>query len=148
MIEAHDGIRVVSVCIFMRDEKIFVTEYNDKLSASGYYRPLGGAVKYGEFSEGAVRREMREEIDVELNGLKHETVIENIFEVNGLASHEIVFVFSADTPASILGKESVVFEDSGGTCVASWISLRRFERELRLVPDGLLGWIKETRRSI
>jgi 8-oxo-dGTP pyrophosphatase MutT (NUDIX family) len=60
-----------------------------------FERPLGGGIEFGESSLDAARREFREELGVELDGLKLLGVLENRPEIDGTQAHEIVFVYSA-----------------------------------------------------
>jgi ADP-ribose pyrophosphatase YjhB (NUDIX family) len=60
-----------------------------------FYRPLGGGIEFGETAEEALRRELREELDVELGTARLIGVLENLFRFRGVPGHEIVFVFDA-----------------------------------------------------
>jgi ADP-ribose pyrophosphatase YjhB (NUDIX family) len=60
-----------------------------------YQRPLGGRVEFGEHAADAVLRELREEIGQVLTEIEYVGILENFFEVDAVAGHEIVFVFRA-----------------------------------------------------
>ncbi|MDW3844990.1 NUDIX domain-containing protein [Micromonospora sp. BRA006-A] len=54
---------------------------------------MGGGIDFGETAEAAVRRELREELDVDLLDVRLLGVLENLFHAFGRDGHEIVFVF-------------------------------------------------------
>ena len=60
-----------------------------------YYRPLGGAVEFGERAAQTARRELREEIDAEIENVRHLATLEDLFQRNGEPAHQIVFLFEA-----------------------------------------------------
>ena len=54
---------------------------------------MGGGIDFGEMAEAAVRRDLREELDVELLDERLLGVLENLFHAFGRYGHEIVFVY-------------------------------------------------------
>ena len=72
-----------------------VDEYYDHVKNETFYRPLGGGIKFGEHSQEALRREFREELDVELASARYLATTENIFTCNGERGHEIVLLYEA-----------------------------------------------------
>ncbi|MEU1844024.1 NUDIX hydrolase [Micromonospora sediminicola] len=132
-------IRAVAVAVVRRGDDLLVFEAHDATKRETFYRPLGGGVEFGESAAEAVRRELREELAVELSGVELLGVLENIFTAFGRAGHEIVFVFSADlADPSIYERDAVGIVADEGSPV-SWQPLRRFAGgEAILYPDGLL----------
>src|SRR5436190_14068435 len=88
--------RVIALCLFQREDRILVTEVVENGIVTGY-RPLGGGVEWGERSIDAVAREIREELRVDVAGLRLVTVLENLFTYNGKQGHEIVFVYDGES---------------------------------------------------
>ena len=62
MIDLQKHIRPIALCVIRHDDAVFVFEGYDPLKDQTFYRPLGGGIEFGETSEQAIRREMREEI--------------------------------------------------------------------------------------
>ena len=76
-------IRPIAICIVWRNDEPLVFEGRDEHRDLTFYRPLGGAIEFGERSEDAVRRELREEIGAELEDVRLLTVSENVFTFQG-----------------------------------------------------------------
>ena len=56
-------IRPKALCGGRRAGKLLVFEGFDTVRGDHYYRPLGGAIEFGERSEATAAREMAEELD-------------------------------------------------------------------------------------
>ena len=65
----------------------------DKVKQEAFCRPLGGAIEFGERSEDALRREIKEEISADVAGLRLLGAMENLFVCDGEPGHEIVLVY-------------------------------------------------------
>ncbi|MGD1118378.1 MAG: NUDIX domain-containing protein [Dehalococcoidales bacterium] len=139
-----DHIRVIAICVFRHGDKILVFEAFDSVDGKPFYRPLGGGVEFGETTEAAIRREIKEEIGQETTDFKLLTILENIFTNEGKAGHEIVYVYDGRfTDAAAYRRESFkVTEDSGEVLTARWHSLDFFNDYHRLVPDELVSLLK------
>ncbi|RZT87398.1 NUDIX domain-containing protein [Pseudonocardia sediminis] len=83
------------MAVVLRGADILVSQGRDPVKGETFHRLLGGGIEFGEPAEEALRREMREEIAVELTGVERLGVVENIFVYDGEPGHEIVFLYSA-----------------------------------------------------
>ena len=86
-------IRPIAICVFRNKDRILVFEGIDPDNGGIFYRPLGGGIEFGERSEDAARRELKEEINAEVEELKYLGTLENIFVFNENPYHEIVQVY-------------------------------------------------------
>lgn len=104
---------------------------------TGYERPLGGHIEFGELAEETIRREILEEIGEELRSVRLLDVIENLFTLNDVQSHEIVFVFEAELvdAAAYEVEQRVILDDPTGRVRVRW--RLPGETNPRLVPDGI-----------
>ena len=140
-----DQIRPIAISVFQNSNRILVFEGHDPVKGETFYRPLGGGIEFGESSETTVRRELKEEINVEVGDLRFLGVLENIFMFNGNSYHEIVMVFDGSlidsglyAQAEIHGKEA-----NGDDIRALWKSLDEFASgHSILYPDGLLNLLR------
>lgn len=138
-------IRPIAICVFRDGDKILVPQLYDPTAKETFYRPLGGAIEFGERSEDAVVREVREEIGAEITNLRYLGTIENLFTYDGRMGHEIVLVYEADlADRSLYGKEVIEGqEDDGMPLKAVWKPLGEFGSRSLLYPDGLMQLLVE-----
>lgn len=92
-------IRVKAMCLLILNEQILVADGSSMQSSTrpvekgNFYRVIGGSINFNEDAESAVRREVREEINVEIEKLTKLDVVENRFVYAGEEGHEIVFLY-------------------------------------------------------
>ena len=134
-------IRALAIGILRKDGQILVFEGFYHVKHEIFYRPLGGAIKFGEYGHQALARELREEIGAEITNLRYLGLSENIFVCDGQPGHEIVLIYEADLadkPAYEM--DSLVgHEDDGSPLTVVWKPLEFFQRgQAPLYPDGLL----------
>ncbi|MGV9763100.1 NUDIX hydrolase [Micromonospora tulbaghiae] len=141
------SIRAVVVAVPRRGDDVLVFEYHDSTKDETFYRPLGGGIDFGETAEAAVRRELREELGVELLDVRLLGVLENLFHAFGRDGHEIVFIFDCRLSDQSVYERDAVGEirDDAGTKVM-WRSLNSFDAGSPLYPAGLVGLLSERRR--
>jgi ADP-ribose pyrophosphatase YjhB (NUDIX family) len=115
------------VCVFRRDDRILVSMAIDPHNGRRYARTIGGGIETGERSVDALRREIREELGLEIAGPRLLGVLENIFAVDDRQVHEIVFVYDAAFA------EAATYERAGlpvneAACVepAMWVAMDTF----------------------
>jgi ADP-ribose pyrophosphatase YjhB (NUDIX family) len=131
-------IRPIALAVIRRGDELLVFEGRDSVKRQTFYRPLGGGIEFGETAEVAVRRELREELAVDLDQVTLLGVVENIFQYQDAPGHEIVFLHTAtiadpafyhrDHPGTVL--------DSGSTVV--WLPIKDvIERRAILYPCEL-----------
>lgn len=139
-------IRPLAICVFRNNGRILVAEGYDPVKEHTFYRPLGGAIEFGEASQETVRRELMEEIGAEVEGLQYLGTLENIFVFNGEPGHEIVMVYDGVLTNSGLYDQAVIEgkeADVDESFKAVWKNISEFvEGKSTLYPDGLLELIR------
>ncbi len=130
-------IRAKVICLFEQQGHFLFAEGFDPTKNQHYLMPIGGGVEFGERSEDAIRREVLEEIGLDIQNLRLLNVIENLFTFDGIAGHEIVFVYQADLNAPLLHLRGV--ESNGVEFNLRWLSHEEIKHlAWPVFPDGLL----------
>ena len=138
-------IRPIAICVFHNNNHILVFEGYDKAKQEIFYRPLGGGIEFGERSEDAVQRELKEELNVDITNLKYLGTLENIYTFNGGSYHEVVLVYDGMLTESGLYDQALIpgKEANGDEIRAMWKSLDEFESgKVILYPDGLMKLLR------
>ncbi|MBD2175812.1 NUDIX domain-containing protein [Pseudanabaena sp. FACHB-1998] len=132
------GCKAMCVCSYK--ESILVARGEDSQNGAIFYRPLGGSIEFGETSQNAIIREIKEEIGADLIDVKLLGVLESLFDFEGERGHEVVFIYDAQLVDKKLYAEKTIIgqETDGSEIVATWQKLDYFVAQGRLVPEGLL----------
>lgn len=144
-----ERIRPLAICVFTQGDRILVAEGYDPVKRETFYRPLGGAIEFGERGSDTLTRELREELGAEVIDLRYLGTLENIFVFNGRPGHEIVLVYDgAFTDRALYQRRELKGrEHDGSTFRAMWKARDEFRPGTAPVyPDGLLALIKDRLR--
>lgn len=141
--EKQSQIRVKALAWIEDKGMLFVVKMHDKVKEDDYYRPVGGAVEFGERSVDAVLREVREELSTEIQPIAPPFIIENHFTLEGEKGHEIVFLFPSRFLDLSYYKRKIypLMEINGDGWDAMWVPISEcVSGTLRLVPEELCTW--------
>ncbi|HEY4506156.1 MAG TPA: NUDIX domain-containing protein [Candidatus Paceibacterota bacterium] len=125
-----DQIKVKAMCLLENDGKYLVANAETlkgdptrrRIVHGKFYRALGGSLNFYETAEEGVRREIREELNSEIENLELLDVVENLFVYAGEQGHEVVFLFKGNlADKSLHGKQSVHILEDGYEFDAVWI---------------------------
>lgn len=117
--------------------------YNGKLlvcknKSKNYYFFPGGHIEFGEKAEQALKRELKEELDINVSHFLYIGTVENIFKEGRVRHHEINLVFQADIKkmVSVSKEEHIDFD---------LIKIKNLKRE-KIYPlalkNSLAKWLK------
>lgn len=130
-------IRALSLVIIRQGQRFLVCPGQDPVSGRKFYRLIGGGIEFGETSLAALKREISEELAVELINYRYLGAVENIFQYNGQTGHEICFIYSADfADKANYQRESLPILDTPDGA-ASWLEVS-LENMALIKPDGAL----------
>lgn len=139
-------IRSLALCVFRRDDKLFISEGYDALKDQIFYRPIGGGIDFSERGHDTIKREVMEEIHAEVEDIVYLGTLENIFNYEGKDGHEICLIYDGRFVDSTINTDdyTVTAEEKGEILyTASWKPLAFFEDEMvHLYPEGLLDLLK------
>ena len=132
-------IRSKAVTIIRSGDHYLFTECTDHTNGTTWYIPVGGGIEFGEYSTDAAKREVKEEIGLEIHDLQLIDVSENIFTFNGVREHEIVFsFFTSISPEADLQGLQAVANDNGRPLVLKWFTLPELlEQQGTIYPFNL-----------
>jgi len=133
-------VRVRACGVFRRgDEVLLIRQHND--AGVARYMTPGGGVDFLEPVQDAVRREMREEVGVDVSDLRYVGMFESLGETpDGTPAHEISLVYEVATDdAAIYQQDVVAIDDNGSPFTAVWIRVADVPAGTRDLGDGLPG---------
>lgn len=96
----YDGINMIARAIITHKDHILlttVTESNNDFASDLYFLP-GGHVEYKESAIDALKRELKEEIDVTVSSLEFAGALECTWDRKGKIYHELDLVYKVDLP--------------------------------------------------
>lgn len=139
-------IRAIALCVLRNCDRILVAKGFDPQKQESFYRPLGGGIDFGETSQDAAVREIKEELDVDICEPQLLGVFENIFVYEGQPGHEIVFVYDAKlVDASLYEQPSLLALEGERQFEAQWVALSEIAAgDVPLYPTGLLEILQDT----
>lgn len=132
-------IRPLALCIFHHQGKILLHQFDDPVTQSTVFRPVGGGIEFGETSHDAIVREVQEELGQTISDVRLLGTLENIFTYAGKPGHEIVQIYDACFNNAQLYEQPWLegSESDGVPFRVQWRPLASFTRESSLVPEGL-----------
>lgn len=131
-------VRPIAVGVVWRGDDLLVMAVTDDSGAIKGWRPLGGAIEFGERAADAVRREFAEELGAEIVEPRLIDVMENIYQHERATGHEIVFVFETRfAEETMLRRDRFVYDEGTGPVAAAWVGIDRFDDRAPLFPLGL-----------
>lgn len=137
----EDRLRAISIGVFTRADQILCGPVHSDAGQVTGWRPLGGAIAFGERAADALAREVRETTGQEIGEITPLGVLENLFTHEGTAGHEVVFVYRARfaNPTIYEADQLALTQSDGGEFTAKWIPLAKARAgRVRIFPDGLL----------
>jgi len=121
--------------IIRKQGKILVCKRKDR----NYYFFPGGHVNFGESAKKALTRELKEELNLSVQGVSFIGAMENIFREDGLKKHEFNLVYSVQAKDA----QDKSAEDN---LDFFFFDIKRFSKE-RVLPTAMkeqvLKWLKD-----
>ena len=135
-------LNIRAVVIIIHNNKILV----HKNVNSDHYALLGGRVKIGEDSETTVKREIKEELNKEIEITGYIGTIENFFKMSGSKFHEILFIHKAEFVNEEDKKIEYTLKNNEGEDFLQyeWLDLDKID-EYPLLPQVSKTLLKENK---
>jgi len=134
--------RAVALGIVLHDGAILMEKlYGEHEHGTGtFYRPPGGGIEYMEHSRDAVVREMREELDAEVEVLEYLGCVENVLGTKEDGLHELLQLYRVRfLDGSLYARDDLRILDNGITDnPAVWVPMADFPQlAQQLYPLGI-----------
>lgn len=134
-------IRPIVLGVAIKDGKLLVSEAYDSVKNNYFYRCLGGGIEFQETSIDALKREFKEEINIDIEVGELLGVAENIFTYNGKKGHEIVFLYKINIPENIY-QEKYVQDEDGEIGEAVWVDIKDFKNGSKILyPEEIFKYL-------
>lgn len=134
-------IRPIVLGLAIKDNKLLVSEGFDKVKNQTFYRCLGGGIEFLEKSTDALKREFKEEINIDIVIKDFLGISENIFTYGGKSAHELVFYYNINILDKDYKEEYVVTDDNGQS-KAIWIDINEFKNGNKILyPQEVFKYI-------
>ena len=134
-------IRPVVLGISKKNNKILVSQGYDKKTGQTFYRCLGGGIEFLETSQEALKREYKEELNIDIEVGEFCGIAENIFEFEGNKAHELILFYYIKIKESDFKEEYHMLED-GGENDAFWIDIEDFKSNNKILyPQQIFKYL-------
>lgn len=109
----------------------------------GYHRLIGGGVELGETHRDAVLREVEEELGARVDDLVSLGVVENIFWIDGVLGHEIVFLYAGCLDPMPPAEGAALTESDGSVVPVVWRPVDDEHEALPLFPAAVVPLVRD-----
>ena len=134
-------IRPIVLGVVRKGNKLLVSKGYDKSKNQEFYRCLGGGIEFLERSEDALKREFKEEINIEIELGDFLGISENIFNYKGKDAHELILFYEAYINDKYYQQKYDLLDDNIET-EAVWVDIDKFKnKELILYPAQIFNYL-------
>ena len=134
-------IRPIVLGIVKKENKILVSEGYDEVKNEVFYRSIGGGIEFLEDSKEALKREFKEELNIDISIGDFLGIAENIFTYNGKDAHELILFYNVDIKDKDYKEKYHIIDDNCETD-AMWIDINKFKnKELKLYPEQMFKYL-------
>lgn len=133
-------IRPIVLGLVKKGNKLLVSKGYDKVKQQEFYRCLGGGIEFLEKSEDALKREFKEELNIEIKVDKFLGISENIFTFEGKDAHEIALLYDASIKEEDYKEKYKIIDEEDSEAI--WVDINRFKnKELILYPEQIFKYL-------
>ena len=134
-------IRPIVLGMVKKDNKILVSKGYDKIKDETFYRSIGGGIEFLENSKDALKREFKEELNIEISVGDFLGISENIFTYNGKNAHELILFYDVEIKDEDYRERYHIIDDNCETD-AVWIDIEKFKnKELKIYPEQVFKYL-------
>ncbi len=135
-------IRPIVLGIVKKENKILVSEGYDEVKNEVFYRSIGGGIEFLEDSKEALKREFKEELNIDISVGEFLGIAENIFTYNGKNAHELILFYNVNISDKDYKEKYHIIDDNSETD-AMWIDINKFKnKELKIYPEQVFKYLE------
>lgn len=133
-----------ALALVWRKDELLMLRVDEESGVVKGYRPLGGGIEFGETSDKAVVREVREELGCELLNPRLIGWVENVYHMNSATGHEVMALWQGElSDKSIYEQDKVAYVELDKIAAGCFLVWKNpFTAELPVYPDGLTELLK------
>ena len=141
------NITIVNENVRFNYRVAFIIKHKNRVlleNTGGFFNMIGGRVQFGESSLSAAKRELKEELNIEVDNIKLINVSENFFDWAGKRQHEMLFVYEIvlDDSYEIVKKDNFKCLDADDE-IFTWFDVNEVEK-LDCRPKVIKKLVKQT----
>ena len=123
-----NNIRPNALVIIKKNDYVLAEKGVDLKINKTFYRLMGGGIEFGELSSGTIKREMLEELGLEIINEKFLCSTENIFEYNSKKYHELTFLYKAELLDKSAYEKEIIKRIDGESNYSEWVSISEIKK--------------------
>ena len=140
--DKYKEIRPIVLGIIKKDNEILVSKGFDEVKNEEFYRSIGGGIEFLETSQEALKREFKEELNIDIKIGKFLGISENIFTYNGKQAHELILFYDVYIEKKDYKEKYHIIDDDSETD-AIWVDIDKFKnKELKIYPEQMFKYLK------
>ena len=137
MFDGNVKLNVRTTGVFINGEKVLVHKCDE-----GHYALPGGRVQASEDSISALKREIEEELDLEIENTHSIGVVENFFIVPEANYHEYMWMIKSEfRDKSVYNKEKIIGSEPNKQLIFEWVDINKLE-DINFRPTGVIPYLK------
>lgn len=138
VVDENVKFNVRTTGIFLNDGKILVHKCNE----TGFYALPGGRVQAREDSITALKREVLEELDLEIENTSFIGAVENFFTVPEAKFHEYMWMIKGGfKDKSVYEKEIIIGHEQEKKLIFEWVDIDKL-KDLNFKPVEVIPYLK------
>lgn len=135
-------MRNVALMLLKKGDKYLVEKFYDEVDKVYFYKLIGGGIEENEKPQEALKREIKEELNSDINILSEFVVIEEKLRYKGIERHIKAYIFEAefkDLKDYNFLQKFIYSPEGKFLSIAMWKSLEEIQEEkIELYPKKLL----------
>ncbi len=142
----YDGVNIIARAIIIHQDHILLTSVtqNNKEFASDLYFLPGGHIEYKESAITGLKRELKEEMNVEVSSLHFSGILECTWDRKGRIYHELNLVYKVEIPDLHLDSPPKAVDHALHQFV--WCPIAEIET-YKILPQQLIPLLRQATQS-